>query len=114
MDEWLESPWDESARWGTPANLESLKAVHAKIEAERSPNAGNSPLRTYGPVRACSDAKTHFQVELDAEWIDSKGKSTPDKSTYFQIQEGKNSFTLLSTSDQPDTRCTGPDIMAKK
>jgi hypothetical protein len=114
VDEWLESPWDESVRWSTPVNLESLKAVHAKIEAERSPNAENSPLRTYGPIRACSDAKTHFQVQLDAERIDSKGKSTPDKSTYFQIQEGKNAFTLLSNSDQPDTRCAGPDIMTKK
>jgi hypothetical protein len=114
VDEWLESPWDESARWSAPANLESLKAVHAKIEAERGPNAEDSPLRTYGPVRACSDAKSHFQVELDAEFIDSKGKSTPDKSTYFQIQEGNNSFTLLSTAEQPDTRCAGVDIMPKK
>ena len=114
VDEWLDSPWDESAHWSAPENLEALKATHAKIETERSSTPENMPLRNYGPVRACSDAKTHFQVELDAAWIDSKGKSTPDKSTYFQLQEGKNSFTLLSTSDQPDTRCTGPDIMLKK
>ena len=114
VDEWLDSPWDESARWSARENLEALKATHAGIDAERSSSADNSPLRNYGPVRACSDEKTHFQVELDAAWIDSKGKSTPDKSTYFQIQGGKNSFTLISATDQPDTRCTGPDIMLKK
>jgi len=114
VDEWLESPWDESARWSVPENLEALKATHAKIETERSSTADNSLLRNYGPVLACSDARAHFQVELDAAWIDSKGMSTPDTSTYFQLHEGKKSFTLLSTSDQPDRRCMGPDIMAKK
>ena len=114
VDEWLDSPWNESASWSAPENLEALKATYAKIETEGSSSAENIPLRNYGPVLACSDARTHFQVKLDAGWVDSKGKSTPDESIYFQIQEGRNSFTLLSTSDQPDTRCTGPDIMAKK
>ncbi len=114
VDEWLASPWEESARWSAPENLEALKTTHTKIQPGQSANAEHSPLPNYGPVRSCSDAGTHFQVELDAAWIDSKGKATPDKSTYFQIQQGKNSFTLLSASDQSDTHCTGPDIMAKK
>jgi hypothetical protein len=113
VDEWLDSPWEESALWSATENLEELKATHTRIEADRSSSAENSSLRTYGPVRACSDARMHFQVELNAEFV-SEGKSIPDGSTYFQIQEGKNSFTLLSASDQPDARCAGPDIMAKK
>jgi hypothetical protein len=114
VDEWLESPWDEATRWSAPANQDSPKTTHAKIEGEQKSFAENTPLRTYGPVRGCSDSTTHFQVQLDAEWIDNKGKSTPGKSTYFEIQEGKNSFTMLSASGQPDARCIGPDIMPKQ
>jgi len=30
---------------------------------------------------------------------------------YFHIEEGKNSFTMLSASTNADLRCTGPDLM---
>jgi hypothetical protein len=38
----------------------------------------------------------------------------PDARTFFQIQEGKNSFTMLSASGKPDPHCTGHDIMPKQ
>ena len=54
----------------------------------------------------------YFQVELDEEWFENQ-KTRPDKQTFFHIQTGINSFTMLSASAQPDPRCTGPDIMVK-
>jgi hypothetical protein len=111
VDEWLESPWDDASRWSAAAGLAPLQQVHEKIAALR--NADDSPLLIFGPVRGCTDSKAHYQVELDEEWVDDKGNSRSGSPTYFQIEEGKNSFTMLSAAANTDPRCTGPDIMAK-
>ena len=84
MDEWLESPWDDAARWSAVAGSAELKQVHEKIAALRDPDAKDWPLLNFGPVRGCTDAKAHYQVELDREWVDDKGNSRSDGSTYFQ------------------------------
>jgi len=111
VDEWLESPWDDASRWSAAAGSAPLQQVHEKIAALR--NTDDSPLLTFGPVRSCTDAKAHYQVELDEERVDDKGNSRPGSPTYFQIEEGKNSFTMLSAATNTDPRCTGPDIMAR-
>ena len=111
VDEWLESPWDDASRWSAAAGSAELKQAHEKIAALR--NTEDSPLLTFGPVRGCTDAKADYQVELDEEWVDGKGNSRPGSPTYFQIEEGTNSFTMLSSTANADPHCTGPDIMAK-
>ncbi len=114
VDEWLQSPWNESKGWSEPSELIELESVKRKIEILRNPdpNAKEWPNLTYGRVRSCSDSPSHFQVELDLEWLVNQ-QTRPDKPTYFQIQEGKNSFTMLSASGNPDPHCTGHDIMAQ-
>lgn len=111
VDEWLESPWDDASRWSAAQSLANLQEIHQQLDALREDE--NAPLLTFGPVRGCSDAKAHYQVELDEEWVDSKGNSRPGSPIYFQIEEGKNSFTMLSAAASADVRCTGADIMAK-
>jgi hypothetical protein len=113
VDEWLQSPWDESKGWSAPSELIELESAQRKIEKLRNsdPNAKEWPSLTYGPVRSCSDSPSHFQVDLDLEWLVNQ-QTRPDSPTFFQIQEGKNSFTMLSASGKPDPHCTGPDIMA--
>ena len=112
VDEWLQSPWGEAAKWAAPDGLAGLEPIHKRIEALRSPETKEWPTFTYGPVRACTDSATHFQVELDQE-ASEQAKPRPTPPTFFQIREGKNSFTLLSASTQHDPHCAGPDIMAK-
>ena len=116
VDEWLNSPWNESKNWNLPSELASLEATHKKIETINDSARDQHPMPnfTYGPVRPCSDSASHFQVELDEGWwVEEKKDWRPDTPTFFQIQEGKNSFTMLSASDKPDPHCTGPDIMPK-
>jgi len=112
VDEWLRSPWADVQAWSAPSASASLEPTHQKIWSLRDPKAKDWPSFTYGPVRTCTDSKAHFQVELDEEWFENQ-KTRPDKPTFFHIQTGINSFTMLSASAQPDPRCTGPDIMAK-
>jgi hypothetical protein len=115
VDEWLNSPWNESKNWNLPSELVNLEASHKRIETLEDPNAKETPNFTYGPVRTCSDSKAHFQVELDEGWwVEQQKDWRPDKPAYFQIQEGNNSFTMLSASGQPNQHCTGPDIMPKQ
>lgn len=114
VDEWLNSPWDESKNWNSSSDLAGLEAAHRKTKALKDAKAEGPPSFTYGPVRSCTDSQSHFQVELDEGWwVEQQEDWRPDKPAYFQIQEGKNSFTLLSASAQPDPHCSGADIMAK-
>jgi hypothetical protein len=112
VDEWLQAPWNESAQWSSPSALAALEQEHKEIAALHDPNITNGPSFTYGPVRPCSDSASHFQVELDQERnVDQK--PVPGEPVYFQIQEGSNSFTMLSASPDSNQRCSGPDIMVK-
>jgi len=112
VDEWLNSPWEESQNWNFPSELANLEATYKKIAKLNDPKAKEQPHFTYGPVRPCSDSASHFQVELDyGWWWEEKKDWRPDAPTFFQIQEGKNSFTMLSASGKPDPHCTGHDIM---
>jgi hypothetical protein len=116
VDEWLQSEWSESKNWSSSSGLIELEAAYKKIKNIRNSdiNTNENPNFTYGPVRDCSDSPSHFQVELDQGWwVEAQKDWRPDKPTYFQIQEGKNSFTMLSALDKPDPRCTGRDIMPK-
>jgi hypothetical protein len=114
VDEWLQSPWTDAQRWTAPEGLPTLEPVYKKIAALRDPKAKEWPSFTYGPVRSCTDSPSHFQVELDEGWwVEQQKDWRPDKPTFFHIQEGENSFTILSASDKPDPRCTGHDIMPK-
>jgi hypothetical protein len=112
VDEWLKSPWSDAQAWIAPSASAVLKPIHEKINTLEDPNTKDPPSFTYGPVRTCTDSKAHFQVGLDEEWFENQ-QTRPDKPTYFEIQTGINSFTMLSASAQPDPHCTGPDIMAK-
>jgi hypothetical protein len=115
VDEWLKSPWSEAGKWSAQARLSNLETTHKKIATLEDPSANETPNFTYGPVRSCSDSKLQFQVELDEGWwVEQQKDWRPGKPTFFQIQEGKNSFTMLSASGQPDQHCTGPDIMPKQ
>jgi len=117
VDEWLNSPWNESKNWNSPSELAGLEATHKIIKDlhDSDYNPKKFPNFTYGPVRPCSDSASHFQVEFDKGWwVEEKNDWRPDTPTFFQIQEGKNSFTMLSASDKPDTHCTGHDIMPKQ
>ena len=109
VDEWLQSPWNEASRWSDTGNLDLLKAEHDLVSKRYG--SKDAPLQNFGPVRGCIDSRSHFQVELDTKWLDEKGKVMGAEEAYFQIAEGKNSFTVLSASKTPDARCTGGDIM---
>lgn len=109
VDEWLQAPWADATRWSAPKALAALQEIHVRIGEKRYDK--DSPTFTFGSVRSCSDATSHFQVELDAEWVSDKGSSKPAGTTYFQIEQGMNSFTMLSAASAPDPKCTGADIM---
>jgi hypothetical protein len=102
VDEWLQTEWSDAAQWSETSKLKELEAKHAGFLQLRSPEAKGGPLFSYGPVRACSDDAKRFVVELDQD---------PGTPTYFQVQQGENSFTMRAISHIPFPQCKGPDLM---
>jgi len=104
VDEWLQSDWSDAVRWSAPSDLGTLQFVHAAVAKRTADRSGDHTLFSYGPVRGCTGNAKHFQVEFDRD---------PGSSTYFQIEQGENSFTMLAVPN-PDPRCKGADLMKKQ
>ena len=113
VDEWLQAPWSEVKDWSDPASLPALESAYKRIAALEDPKAKSRPEFEYGPVRRCSDSPAHFQVEFDEDWS-TTGTQRPATTEYFQILQGKNSFTMAGVSATPDSRCKGADIMPRQ
>ena len=105
VDEWLEVKWPDAQRWSDAASIASLEKEHSRIRALHELQTKEIVLLSYGPVRPCSDNPKHFQVELDL---------SPGPASYFQIQQGNNSFVMLSAAAQPDPGCKGANLMPKQ
>jgi hypothetical protein len=105
VDEWLQSDWSDAIHWSATTHLGDLQNVHAEVAKRIAPKSGDDAVLSYGPVRACSGDPKHFQVEFDRD---------PGKPTYFQIEQGENSFTMLDASPTPNSHCKGVDLMQKQ
>lgn len=104
VDEWLQAEWSEATDWTATEIAGSLKEEHTRIAGLRDPKAKNWPSFRYGATRGCLGDPKRFQVELDQD------RGAP---TFFEIREGRDSFTMLSASSQPDPQCKGADLMQK-
>lgn len=116
VDAWVQSPWSDASRWNVSQMRDSLEKEHAKVAGIRKLYDEKSDvlgMLDYGPVQRCSDEGNHFQMTLFAKKvIHSKDFELP--TTYFQIEQGKNSFTMLSASETADAHCGGGDLMASR
>ena len=104
LDEWIQADWNEAAEWTARNSLGSLGKEHEIIaDMMNAREESSRPELSYGAVQACSGKQKMVQVELNGAptgWF-----------KYFQIEQGKDSFTLVSGSNAPDPKCTGPDLM---
>jgi hypothetical protein len=104
LDEWIQTDWNEAADWTARPNLKSLAREHDILVDFIDKFESKTPEFAFGPVQACSGKQKMVQVEL--------GGAPTGWFKYFQIEQGKDSFTLVSGSNAPDPKCTGPDLMS--
>ncbi len=102
LDEWIQADWNEAADWTARPNLKSLAREHDIVADFVDKLESKTPAFVYGPVQACSGKQKMVQVEFGG---------VPSGFKYFQIEQGKDSFTMVSGSNGPDPKCTGPDVM---
>ena len=102
LDEWIQTDWNEAAEWTARPNLKSLAREHDILVDFVDKLESKTPDFVYGPVQACSGKQKMVQVEFGG---------APSGFKYFQIEQGKDSFTMVSGSNAPDPKCTGPDLM---
>jgi len=101
LDEWIQADWNDAADWTARPNLKSLAREHDILVDFIDKFESKTPEFTYGPVQACSGKQKMVQVEFGG---------VPSGFKYFQIEQGKDSFTLVSGSNAPEPKCTGPDL----
>ena len=107
IEEWLAAPWSEAAMQTAVDRRARLQAFHAVYEqAEKS--ASTYVRIRYGPVTACSTAKT-FQVEMDAD--SQIGGEHPE---FFRIRETGDGYELVDESGTASARCKGRDLLPIK
>ncbi|GAC1632006.1 MAG: hypothetical protein NVS9B14_04670 [Candidatus Acidiferrum sp.] len=105
VDEWLASDWNDAKRWASSGHREPLHVIPEEMESTWKSTSLTRPLYHFGPVLVCSQASKQFQVELDRD---------PGSPSYFRIEQGQNSFTMISVNKHADPACKGPDLMQKK
>ena len=105
VDEWLQSEWSDAIRWSASVHLTGLQNIHAGVAERHAHESDDHTLFSYGSVRGCTGDPKHFQVEFNRD---------PGAPTYFQIEEGENSFTMVDASPAPDPRCKGADLVPKR
>jgi hypothetical protein len=103
VDGWLQASWKEAKKWGVTERLPEFEKVHEDFARDRASKEWKIAY-SYGPVRACT-AKGRYEVAIDAD---------PGGQMFFEIQQGRNSFTLVNFARASDKQCQGPDIMPKQ
>ena len=96
LDEWLAADWTEAAEWSARPNLRSLAREHDIVVDFINQLESKAPEFVYGPVQACSGKQKLVQVDLGG---------VPSGFKYFQIEQDKDEFTMVSGSDGPDPKC---------
>jgi hypothetical protein len=117
VEEWLSSPWSESAGFLAPNATPELRQIHEEFQKDANANESEFVIHSYGPVRACRAPGT-FQIQINStleKIVPGKpgGDSVLQPAHYFQVRENKNGYLIRSASTAPDPACTGSDLMPK-
>jgi hypothetical protein len=102
VDAWIAASWAEAAEWSLD-DAKSLKATHDLFDFKLHKDSSTaSAVETYGPVRACTQDPTRFQVEMD---LYDKPK------LYAHVRLKGSTCLMIDMTSAPDPTCTGPDLM---
>lgn len=96
LDEWLAADWNEAAEWTARQNLRALAREHDIVVDYINQLESKTPEFIYGPGQECSGRQKMVQVKFDG---------LPSGYNYFQIEQEKDEFTMVSGSEGPDPKC---------
>ncbi len=111
VEEWLSMQRSEAEHF-TDAPQGSLTwKMFDTFTYEGKTAKAETPSMVYGPVRSCTDAPTHFQVEVDST-IFKAGKpgGVAGPRYYVQMRETGTGYMLHDTLADPAAECTGKPI----
>ncbi len=112
VEEWLQLPRAEAAEFADELPGSLTWKMFESFTYEGKPKGTIMPYPGFGPVRACNDASTHFQVEVTSEIFDHSEASRPGPTYFVQIREVPNGYRIHAVTDMRDSSCNGADIMA--
>jgi hypothetical protein len=112
VEEWLDAPWSEAQGFLAQEAAPALQQVHDQFDPPVKEHDTEFVRHSYGPVRACNAPKT-FQVQINStlERFGPQNESRPLPTRYFQVRETGNGYVMVSAPTEPDSTCTGPNLM---
>jgi len=108
LDEWLDLPWNQAARWADPAALPALKKAHAALHRREGYRASGFLF-----VRPCPDLN-QWQIGLDTSSDADEGAESATAGPqppvpnrlFFTIEIKNNVFFVQSVSETPPPDCS--------
>jgi hypothetical protein len=103
VDEWIISPWSESAAWSSSSSADLLRQAHEMMSRHEK---SNSRLLEYDSVYLCSGGDS-YQVEVS----EATGKKFNIEHSYYFRVSGDGPFTMTRVTQEPDGNCGGRNLL---
>jgi len=112
VEEWLSVPWSEAREFLAQEAAPALQQVHDQFDPTVKDHDTEFVSHSYGPVRACNAPKI-FQVQISStlERFGPQNEPRPLPTRYFHVRETGNGYVMVSAPTEPDSTCTGPNLM---
>lgn len=103
LDEWLELPWEEAARWSEPSARPDLERWHARLKEAREPYYTELQF-----VQPCEPGIETWQVGLHLEPLEGKRPSRVlPPELFFTISRKDAAFVMESVASVRLPGCPG-------
>lgn len=102
LDEWINLPWEEAARWVDATNREAMQRWHGRLQRTYD---GNYYYADFSFIQPCKEQKNTWQIGLN---IDSKERADAlPAELYFTITRQHATFYLRDINDVRPPGCPG-------
>ena len=110
LDEWIDLPWEEAARWSEPSAPPELREWQEWLHAERA--AKDSPFShnfAFGPP-ACEVEQGRWQIGIEFSPFAEDASLPPEMpgAIYFTVALKDDAYVLENVSASSVPQCTPP------
>ncbi|HEY0384527.1 MAG TPA: hypothetical protein VGC64_00880, partial [Pyrinomonadaceae bacterium] len=97
LDEWIQLPWNEAARWSAPGRRTELKRWHEKLQK----------LNYFSELLFIQPCHSRSEWQIGARVEEHSSSGSLSSKLFFNIARRRQRFTLRSVSTERPAGCPG-------